>query len=122
MVKLQRGDYLILLFSVLLLPTLYFNLWGDRFAGEYVSIIVGSEQVELLSLQQPQKIEIQGSLGLSLLEIFNGKVRFIDSACQGKQCVHSGWIHQGGEVVSCLPNRISIAILSGEQRFDSINF
>ena len=119
---LRRGDYLVLLISLVMLPWLYINLWGDQLAGDYVRILVGGEQLELVSLNQSTTLEIKGELGLSLLEILNGKIRFIDSACSGKQCVHSGWISKGGEVVSCLPNRVSIAILGGEQRFDSINF
>lgn len=118
----RRGDYLVLLASLLMLPWLYLNLWGDQLAGQYVRVLVGGEQRELLSLNQSTSLEIEGALGLSLLEIWDGKIRFLDSACNGKQCVHSGWISQGGEVVSCLPNRVSIAIVGGEQRFDSINF
>jgi len=121
-VKIERGDYLILLATALLLPWLYFTLWGDQRAGEYARVLVGAEQQALVSLHQPQTLEIVGELGVSVLEVLSGKIRFIESACQGKQCVHSGWIGEGGEVVSCLPNRVSIAVLGGEQRFDAINF
>ncbi len=119
---LRRGDYLVLLVTLLMLPWLYYTLWGDQRAGEYARILVGGEQLELVSLHQPRTIEIPGELGMSILEVLDGKIRFVESACQSKQCVHSGWISKGGEVVSCLPNRVSIAILGGEQRFDSINF
>lgn len=122
MVKIERGDYLVLLATLMLLPWLYFTLWGDQRAGEYARIIVGAEQQALVSLHQPQTLQVEGALGISVLEVLGGKIRFIDSACQGKQCVHSGEISQGGEVVSCLPNRVSIAILGGDQRFDTINF
>ena len=119
---LRRGDYLVLLASLVMLPWLYLNLWGDQLAGQYVQVLVGGEQQQLLSLKQSTRLNVEGALGPSLLEILDGKIRFIDSSCGGKQCVHSGWISNGGEVVSCLPNRVSIAILGGEQRFDSINF
>ncbi len=119
---LRRGDYLVFLATLLLLPWLYFTLWGDQRAGAYAQILVGGDQQALVSLHQPQTIEVEGALGLSILEIVDGKIRFITSACQGKQCIHRGWINLGGEVVSCLPNQVSIAILGGEQRFDAINF
>ncbi len=119
---LRRGDYLVLLATLLLLPWLYLTFWGDQRAGEYAQILVGGEQLELVSLRQPQTLEVEGYLGLSLLEVLEGKIRFVASACQNKQCVHRRWISLGGEVVSCLPNRVSIAILGDEQRFDAINF
>jgi hypothetical protein len=119
---IKRGDYLVLLLALVLLPTLYLTLWNDQRPGEYARILVGGEQLQMVSLHQPQTLEVMGELGLSTLEVADGQIRFVESACPGKQCVHSGWIHWGGEVVSCLPNRVSVAILGGEQRFDSINF
>jgi len=49
-------------------------------------------------------------------------VRFVQSPCTGKFCIHSGWLRHSGEVMACLPNGVFVELVGGERRFDSINF
>lgn len=119
---MKRGDVLALLLAVSILPPLYVMLWHDGRGGDYARILVGGEQRELVSLHEDRTLEVAGALGVSTLEVKDGQIRFLASPCPGQQCVHNGWIHFGGDVLTCLPNKISVAILGGEQRFDSVNF
>lgn len=118
---MTRADYLAVLFAALLLPYLYVSHWSGSETGVRVSVMNGNETTHL-SLAHDQAIEINGALGSSKLKIEDGKIRFIDSPCSGKQCIHSGWLEQVGDFAACLPNRISVAVLGDEPRFDSINF
>ena len=45
-----------------------------------------------------------------LISIENGYVCVSDSDCPGRDCVHSGRIHQPGRSIVCLPNRVEIRI------------
>ena len=68
---------------------------------------------------------VPGSLGISEVEVRDGRVRFVSSPCRGKQCVHSGWAQRGGEFVACLPNRVSFTVLGAGAHgdyYDSISF
>jgi len=75
-----------------------------------------------LNLFQNQELHATGVLGNSHIRVLDGRVRFIDSPCPNKLCVHTGWLSQGGENATCLPNRVSVQILASDPRFDSINF
>ncbi len=46
----------------------------------------------------------------NVITIQNGKVGITESNCPGSDCVHSGWISEGGRSIVCLPNRTEIRI------------
>ena len=69
-----------------------------------------------------RKLQVQGPLGVSIIEIKELRARFLESPCKGQQCVHSGWLETAGELTACLPNRISIQLLGRHPRFDAVNF
>lgn len=118
---MTRADYLAILFAALLLPYLYATHWSSGEVGSTVSVMNGDETTQL-SLAHNQTVQIKGALGTSTLNITDGKIRFTTSPCLGKQCIHSGWLEHAGEFAACLPNRVSVAVLGNEPRFDSINF
>jgi len=119
---ITRADIFAVVFAFVLLPSLYINLWGEAAAGDSALIMMGGEEYLRVSLTNDQTINIPGKLGDSLIEIHNNSIRFVTSPCRGKQCIHSGWLNEGGEFAACLPNRISIAVSRAETRYDTINF
>lgn len=122
MIHTTLGDKLVLALAIGLLPLVYVMLWNDGRPGDQARILVAGQQQRMVDLHHDQRIVVHGALGDSVLEVHNGKLRFVDSPCSNKQCVHEGWIHYGGQTVACLPNKVSATILGGEQRFDAINF
>ncbi len=122
MPRISVADAAVIALALALLPWLYFTYWSDATPGEQARILRGGEQLALVSLHEHKHPSIEGVLGTSLLEIKDGKIRFINSPCRNKQCVHSGWVSLGGEFIACLPNRISVQVIGREPRFDSINF
>ncbi|MEO7558260.1 MAG: NusG domain II-containing protein [Gammaproteobacteria bacterium] len=121
--RITGADAVVIALALILLPYLYLTYWGGAATqGEQARILRGGQQIALVSLHEHRHLSIAGVLGPSLLEIKDGKIRFIDSPCRNKQCVHSGWVSLGGEFAACLPNRISVQVVGREPRFDSINF
>lgn len=116
------ADKLVVAFATLLVVYLYVVLWGGRGAGEDVEVLVNGRAVERVSLHRDQILTIHGAVGPSTIEVHAGRARFIASPCPGKQCVHSGWLHEAGEFAACLPNRISLHVLGAVPRYDTINF
>lgn len=120
--QISRGDRILLLLAVVLLGLLYWYFWGPGGMNAQAAIYVEGRFWSKVDLYQTQEIDIKGKLGVSRLRIEDGKIRFLNSPCPTKQCVHQGWIHLGGESVTCLPNAISVQVLSPDPRYDSINF
>lgn len=117
-----RGDRVVVIVALLLLATLYGLFWrGDGHGAEAVVLVDGKRWARL-NLFQDQELRVPGARGESLIRVQDGQVRFVASPCTTQQCVHQGWLSQGGEVAVCLPNRVSVRILADDPRFDAINF
>ena len=116
------GDKFVVALSFAVLFSLYQLYWGPTAYGNQVEILVDGKPWANHDLFSNSQIEVPGKLGFSTIIIDNGKIRFIESPCNGKQCIHQGWLKHGGEFAACLPNRISVRILSNDPRFDTINF
>ena len=120
---MTRADFIVLLLALLLLPVSYSYFWSSsHVAGSAVQVMKGAKVIEQHSLARDKQIRVPGLLGNSVLEIQNGRIRFIDSPCTGKYCIHTGWIKQVGDFAACLPNQISVHIIGKASRFDAINF
>ena len=119
---LSRGDGLLLVAALLLLLALFAGLWQHQGHGAEAVVLVNGQRWARLNLFHDQELEVPGPLGHSHIRVHNGRVRFVDSPCPNKLCVHTGWLSQGGEVAVCLPNRVSVKILAQDPRFDTINF
>ena len=68
--------------------------------------------VNLSEVEEPYELKIEGKLTVTL-EISKDGVRFIDSECPDKLCVHSGLIGSNGSA-ACLPAGVSVAV-KGEE-------
>lgn len=118
----RRGDGVVLTLAVLLLVGLYALLWQAEGHGAEAVVMVDGKRWARLDLFHDQDLEAPGPLGHSHIQVRNGRVRFVDSPCPNKLCVHTGWLSEGGETAICLPNRVSVKIPGNDPRFDTINF
>lgn len=119
---MRPGDLLVLLLAAVLVSYLYLAFWGPGTAGEYAVIHANGREWQKVSLHEDHKWQVPGPLGVSTLEVRGGRIRFSDSPCQNKACIHAGWLSHGGEAAACLPNRISVQVIGRDRRYDSISF
>lgn len=119
---MTRTDTLVILLAAALLPVLYWQLWSPR--GTALEIEIRSPHAPPLRapLAENRRIVLHGPLGDSVVEIREGQVRFVSSPCQGKQCIHFGWLRTPGETAACLPNRVTVRVLGRDSRYDAVNF
>jgi len=120
--KFSRGDAMVWLLAATLLVGLYAMLWQADGHGAEAVVLVNGKRWARLDLFQDQNLKVPGPLGHSHIQVRDGQVRFINSPCPNKLCIHTGWLSQGGEVAICLPNKVSLQILGSDPRFDAINF
>ena len=119
--KLLLGDYLVIALGLLLVVYLFKTLWHSEHAAK-LQIRQGNQIVATLSLNQDRLIDVTGPLGVSKIEIKQGKVRFLSSPCANQYCVHQGWLHHAGQAAICLPNRVSLELLGTQKSYDSLNY
>ena len=109
------------LFSLLLLLSLSGIFLIKTFVpeGHTVVIELDNKPVYLLPLDKDRIVSVEGPLGKTTIEIKNNKVRFLDSPCHNKLCVHQGWTERGAIV--CLPNKVIVTIDRGKEKKEAID-
>jgi hypothetical protein len=119
---MTRADWTALILAAALLPVLYAHYWHSEGPAAEVRITANGQPEITLPLTGKRRFAVHGPLGDSVIEIRDGRVRFVSSPCNGQQCVHSGWLAHAGELAACLPNGIVVSILGRDRHYDSINF
>ena len=75
----------------------------------------------VLPLSQNTALVIRGKDGIELtLEVTDGRIRFRQSGCPDKICVHSGWLSKKGQTAACLPAGVSVRIEGGGGELDAV--
>ena len=118
---LTRADLVLLLLVALALPGLYLHYWQNG-SSQQARILADEQLDRIVPLFPDRTIEVNGRLGDSVLEIRDGRIRFRESPCRNRACIHQGWLSQAGQTAACLPNRVSVQLLGADPRFDAINF
>jgi hypothetical protein len=117
-------DHLIILLAIALLIGLYSRYWlGITNTADYALLFAPNSPPQRIDLRHDQQLHIQGYLGESVIEVKNHQIRFLTSPCQGKHCIHAGWLKTQGDFAACLPNRISIELHHTQTTdFDAISY
>lgn len=115
------GDWLVLAASGAIVALLFATLWHNELAGK-VRIRAGESVFATLSLAQKRTLEVPGPLGISRIEIDNGRARVASDPGRHQYCVKQGWLTRAGEIAMCLPNQVSVELLGGEKAYDSLNY
>lgn len=103
------------------------SLYNNTSSGkaDFLVIQITDKPPLQYSLKKDRKINIDGYMGESIIEIKQSKVRFIHSPCRNQFCVLHGWIRHNSDIAACLPNRVSISLHSRNQQqqnqFDALS-
>ena len=122
-IQFTISDIIILCASISFTVWLYNFFWfGNEQTGEAETLVVqyaGNTPLEY-SLQEERLITIEGAIGDSIIEISQGKARFVHSSCRNQFCVFHGWLTIAGDTTACLPNRISLSLKGNLADYDAI--
>ena len=113
---IKKND-IILISAILLLAllaTLFIAL--TKSDGSKVVITVDGEIRETLDLNVDQIFTIEGENGsINVMEIKDGSVIMSQADCSDKLCVKHRSIHYNHESIVCLPNKVVLEIVDGEE-------
>ncbi len=90
----------VLSFSVLLLQK----------GGSRVVVSANDKIIFVAPLDQDQRVELEGPLGITVLQIENGAARIISSPCARKVCMSMGRAEHSGDLIACVPNQLVIRV------------
>lgn len=88
--------------------------------AQYATVIHNGVVVHTIPLSKNQNyVYAPDATTRMTIRVENNKVCVVESSCQNKVCVHSGWIHTPGATLVCAPNHILITI-DGKKNVDTV--
>lgn len=87
--------------------------------GAGVVVKVDGVEVAEYSLSKSGTYPLNG--GTNTLVIEDGRAYLSDANCPDKLCVHQGKISRTGEVITCLPNKLTVTVFGAEESVDLIS-
>ncbi|MEJ2515390.1 MAG: NusG domain II-containing protein [Gammaproteobacteria bacterium] len=119
---MKPGDVAVVALAAAVVAASWVIFWGPAAAGERAHIVVtGGESLDL-SLAGDRDLEVEGLIGTSVIRIRDGRVRFVDSPCVARYCVHAGWLESAGDVAACLPNGVVVEVTGRRESYDALSF
>lgn len=92
---------------------LYFNLTKSE--GSKVVVTIDGEVYDTFSLSEDTTYTVEVEKGVTnTFEIKNGYVNMLEATCPDKICVNHKDIHFNHETIVCLPNKVVLEIVDGE--------
>ena len=76
------------------------------------------------SLITERRIEVEGPIGKTVIELAPGRARVVSDPGLRQYCVQQGWLTRVNAVAICAPNQVSL-MLAGRgsgNRHDSLNY
>lgn len=83
--------------------------------GETLKITVDNQKYGIYNLETDQVIKISDK---NICRIENRSVVMEYADCPDQVCVHSSAISQNGQTIICMPNRVVLEIINGENQAD----
>lgn len=119
----KRGDIMIIIALLICAALIYFVPSAVSDSEEYMLIITvdGEEyrRMDLSDKSRTETIEIDGKYR-NIIEVKDGAAAFIYSDCPDGDCVKAGKLTERHNFAACLPNRVSISVVSKNSEIDAL--
>ena len=117
----RRND--IILAAVLLLVAVAGLLLFKRFQqpGDFAVVYVDGAEIVQLPLDKDAEFVINGVGGTNTLVIKNGKADMTEADCPDGICVDHAPISKVGDVITCLPHKVSVTVKTNKQSDSEID-
>lgn len=116
--KRLRMDLLLIALLLLITGLFYLAFGRTKETGSYAVVRVEGAVVERHSLDEDGVYPLNG--GTNVLAIEDGYAWMQEADCPDHVCMLMGKINKTGQVITCLPNLLTVTIEGGEQLVDGL--
>ena len=107
-----RPELILIAALLVLAGVLYLALNLGRREGGVAVVRVNGVEMERHALAVDGTFSLNG--GSNILVIQDGQAWLSEADCPDLLCVKMGKIHYAGQVITCLPNRLTVTVEGGE--------
>jgi hypothetical protein len=117
----RPGDWLVFLTGGLTVAAMFPVFWSGAHADRAI-IRRDGELIAEVALTAVRRIEVEGPLGATVIEIAPGRARVLSDPSPRQYCVQQGWLSRANAVAICAPNHVSLMLRGRSGTHDSINY
>jgi hypothetical protein len=117
---MKKFDFIIIVVFVLI--ALGSAVWlikvsNSKYDNKIARISINGKLYKEVELNEKKddRFSVKTDLGMNEIQISDGSIRIIDADCPDKICVKDGSISKPGEILVCLPNKLSVEIIGQRQ-------
>jgi len=118
---LRPGDWLVAVAGLVVVAVSFPLLWRGGPAEKAIVKRDGTVVAEL-PLNIVKRIDVEGALGISVIEVRPGRARVLADPGPHQYCVKQGWLTQANAVAICAPNHVTLALVGANRSYDSLNY
>ncbi len=125
---LKKGDIILIIIVLFTVGVGFFTIKlynGNDKKYDKIAVIKQYDKVidkiNLNNVNEPYQMEIGGKYK-EIIQVENGRIRFIEADCPDQVCVNTGWISNRGETSVCLPNQALIIIEGENSKLDGVTY
>lgn len=108
-----RGDFVLILVLLVIAGLSFAGTHPLMNGGKHLAVDVDGVRKLELSLDSDTVTTVEGPLGATTVVVENGHAHIGNSPCPHKYCMRMGPISHRGEVAVCVPNRVVLSIVGG---------
>lgn len=94
---------------------------GGTAGAEAVITVDGREETRL-PLDEDAVYTVQRGESLNIIRIENGAAYMEYADCPDGHCIAQGAVSRTGEVIVCLPNRVTVTITGAQEELDAVAY
>ena len=111
----HKNDILLVLAVLVLAGGLWLYNILSRESGARVSVTVAGEELCTLPLDEDTSLVIGEGERQNTLVISGGEAWISEASCPDHVCVRSGHVSFDGQTIVCLPHKLVITVVGGEE-------
>lgn len=97
----------------------FFLAFGQE-DGAQVQVTVAGELYGIYDLNEGQTVSVRQGSKVNEIEIKDGQARMHAANCHNHDCIQEGAISRTGETIVCLPHKVVVEVIGGEEDFDVV--
>lgn len=116
---IKKRDVILIASILVIAIVLFVAMELTRQEGAFVLVRVDGQEVGRYALSEDGTYALNG--GTNVLRIEDGTAYMTEADCPDKLCVHQGRISKSGQVITCLPNKLTVTVRGAEGAVDLIS-
>ena len=121
--SLKKGDFLIFFLITVTVVFSAIGFYRAPLSAHTVTIYVDSREYAsyVVSEGSEQTVTVQTDFGYNQIKLQSNTVQITESDCANHDCIRMGTISQAGDVLICLPHKLTV-VLEGGDSVDAVSY